>query len=145
MNDTIPETARLTADVALFGERDSQLYVLMIRRGRDPFAGRLALPGGRVNAGEHPEAAAHRELVEETGLRLGVLEYVGVYANPGPDPRGRYVGFVYTTLLDYLPEPTAGDDAASAEWELVDEALATVTELAFDHKQIIHDALRVAL
>lgn len=145
MNDTTPETARLTADIALFGESDGDLYVLMIRRAHDPFAGHLALPGGHVDAGEDTEDAAHRELTEEAGLRLGLLEYVGVYAKPGRDPRGRYVDFVYTASLDYLPEPTAGSDAATAEWVLVDEALATETELAFDHKQIIGDALRVVV
>lgn len=145
MNDTTPETARLTADVVLFGERDGQIYVLMIRRGWEPFAGHLALPGGHVDTGEDTEDAAHRELAEETGLRLGRLEYVGVYATPGRDPRGRYVTFAYTAMLTHTPEPTAGDDATAAEWVLVDEALATATELAFDHKQIIHDALRVAL
>ena len=145
MNDTAPETARLTADVVLFGERDGQMYVLMIRRGWDPFAGHLALPGGHVDTGEATEDAAHRELAEETGLRLGRLEYVGVYATPARDPRGRYVTFAYTAMLTHAPEPTAGDDATAAEWVLVDEVLATGTTLAFDHKQIIHDALRVAL
>jgi 8-oxo-dGTP diphosphatase len=145
VNDTTPETARLTADVALFGERDNALYVLLIRRGWDPFEGHWALPGGHVDTGEETLDAAHRELGEETGLRVGQLEYVGVYAAPGRDPRGRYVDFVYTTRLVDLPEPTASDDATAAEWVLVDEALATATVLAFDHKQIIHDALRVAL
>lgn len=143
--DTPPETARLTADVVLFGEEDDQLYVLMIRRGWDPYAGHMALPGGHVDTGEDTEAAAHLELFEETGLRVGHLEYVGVYAKPGRDPRGRYVDFAYTTLLGRLPEPTAGDDATAAEWVLVDEALASGTKLAFDHQQIIHDALRVAI
>lgn len=145
MNDTTPETARLTADIALFGESDGDLYVLMIRRAHDPFAGHLALPGGHVDTGEDIEDAAHRELAEETGLRLGLLEYVGVYAKPGRDPRGRFVDFAYTARLDHLPDPTAGDDAATAEWVLVDEALATSTVLAFDHKQIIRGALSVAI
>lgn len=147
MNDTTPETARLTADIVLFGRRDGHIHVLMIRRGYDPFAGHLALPGGHVDAGEDIEDAALRELAEETGLRLrpGNLAYVGTYAEPGRDPRGRYVTFAYTGIFDHLPEPTAGDDATAAEWVLVDEALASGTKLAFDHGQIVYDALRVAL
>lgn len=139
-----PEMA-LTADVVLFGERDGQLYVLMVTRRWHPFMGYRALPGGMVETNEETVDAAHRELFEETGLRLGHLEYVGVYAAPGRDPRGRYVSFAYTARLAHLPKPTAGDDAATAEWVLVDEALATGTQLAFDHKQVIGDALRVVV
>jgi 8-oxo-dGTP diphosphatase len=145
MNDATPETARLVTDVALFGERDGQMYVLMIRRGWDPFVGHLALPGGHVDTGEAIETAAYRELEEETGVHVRHLTYVGAYAEPGRDPRGRYVTFAYTARVGHLLKPTAGDDATAAEWVLVDEVLATGTTLAFDHKQIIHDALRVAL
>lgn len=145
MNETTPETARLTADVVLFANHEGQLHVLLIQRGWDPFAGHMALPGGYVDVGEDTEAAAYRELAEETGLHIGRLSYVAAYAEPGRDPRGRYVTFAYTAMLDHLPEPTAGDDATAAEWVLVDEALASGTTLAFDHGQIIHDALRVAL
>lgn len=143
--EATPETVRLTADAVVFGERDRQLYVLLILRGWDPYEGYWALPGGHVDAGEITAAAAHRELHEETGLSVGVLTQVEAYADPGRDPRGRYVTFAYTTLLNHTPRPTAGDDAARAEWVLVDEALAEGIVLAFDHKQIIADALRVAL
>lgn len=139
------ETARLTSDVVLFGKRDGEVFVLMIRRGWDPFAGHLALPGGHVDVDEDTEAAAHRELTEETGLHVGRLTYVGAYAEPGRDPRGRYVTFAYTALLADLPEPTAGDDATAAEWVLVREALLPGTKLAFDHGQIITDAMRALL
>lgn len=146
-NDTtaIPETARLTADVVLFGEDNGDLYTLVIKRRWDPYAGHWALPGGHVDAGEDVEAAAHRELAEETGLRIGRLEFVGTYADPGRDPRGRYVTFAYTARTSHLPFPTAGDDAAVADWVLVDELLATGARLAFDHGRIIHDALRLVI
>jgi 8-oxo-dGTP diphosphatase len=143
--DTVPETARLTADVVLFGESDGHLYALVIRRGWDPYAGHWALPGGHVDAGEDTESAARRELAEETGLRIGALDLVAVYADPGRDPRGRYATFAYTARLAHLPDPTAGDDATDARWVLVDELLATGTRLAFDHKLIIHDALRLVI
>jgi 8-oxo-dGTP diphosphatase len=142
---SLPETARLTADVVLFGERDNALHVLMIRRGWPPYTDYWARPGGHVDVGEDTEAAAQRELAEETGLCIGRVLFVGAYAEPGRDPRGRYVTFAYTARLAHTPTPTAGDDAAEAEWMLVDQALSTGTRLAFDHYQIIHDALRVAL
>lgn len=145
MTDTTPETARLTADVVLLGEHAGQLYALVIRRGWDPYQGHWALPGGHVDVGEDVKDAAYRELAEETNIGVGALEFVGAYADPGRDPRGRYVTFAYTALLGHLPDPTAGDDATEAKWVLVDELLATGAKLAFDHRQIIHDALRVVL
>lgn len=137
------EIANLTADVVLFGlaERTTPC-VLLIRRGWDPFEGHWALPGGHVNANEPTEAAAHRELAEETGLRIGSVEPVGVYAAPGRDPRGRYVTFAYATTVGTLsPQlmPTAGDDAARAAWVSVAKALDSLP-LAFDHRQIVRDA-----
>lgn len=145
MNDTIPETARLTADVCLFGWREGSLYVAAIRRGHDPYAGCWALPGGHVDVDEETLTAAHRELTEETGARVNAnrLEFVGVYAAPGRDPRGRYVTFAYACLLDYTIPLTAGDDATDAQWVLVDDLLADGARLAFDHGQIIRDARRM--
>ena len=142
ISETGPETARLTADVALFSEHERTWHVLLIRRGWDPYAGCWALPGGHVDPGEQTHIAAHRELFEETGLDIGVLRYVGVYAEPGRDPRGRYVDFAYTQTVDGMPEPTAGDDASEARWVPVAEALSTAhMELAFDHGRIVMEAL----
>jgi len=127
---------RLTADVVLIAPG----HILLIRRCHDPFAGRWALPGGRVESGEETATAARRELREEAGLDVAVLIPVGVYAKPERDPRGRYVTFAYTAYLTGGPPvPTAGDDAADARWWPITELLAV--PLAFDHRRIIEDAL----
>ncbi len=142
MTDTGRETARLTVDVVVFGINDGELYVLMIRRAYEPFAGALALPGGHVDPGEDIELAARRELTEETNLDLGgrTLKPVGVYAEPGRDPRGRYVTFAYTVVLPKRPAVTAGDDAADVEWVFVNEVLDPAAKVAFDHARIVRDA-----
>ncbi|WP_063897593.1 NUDIX hydrolase [Frankia sp. ACN1ag] len=138
MTDITTEMARLTADVVALSERDGTPHVLLIRRGWAPFEGRWALPGGHIDPGERPEDAARRELAEETGLHAEDLALVGVWADPGRDPRGRYATWAYRTHLHDLPTPAAGDDAAAAEWVPVERAL---TEgLAFDHEQILRAA-----
>ena len=106
--ETEPEIARMTADIALFGTHDGQMRVLMIRRAHDPFKGRLALPGGHVDTGEHTLAAAYRELFEETGLTVEGLEPVGVYATPGRDPRGRYATWLYSDARPAHEHGSAG-------------------------------------
>lgn len=148
MTDTTPETARLTADVVLFGGGDGASHVLLIKRGWDPFEDHWALPGGHVDQGEEVSAAAVRELAEETGIteaQISVPALVDVYSAPDRDPRGRYVTFAFVATTDGRPAPTAGDDAAEARWWPVREALAGGFKLAFDHGQIIRDAYDIAL
>jgi 8-oxo-dGTP diphosphatase len=141
--DETPETIRLTADVVLFGEFDGAVHVLLIERGWDPFKGRWALPGGHVDLGEDTEDAAHRELAEETGIRVGSLTFVSAYGTVGRDPRGRYVTFAYAGRMPHRLEPAAGDDAVRAEWVRLDRIVSGEVPLAFDHLEIVRDALRV--
>jgi 8-oxo-dGTP diphosphatase len=145
MTETTPETARLTADVVLLCDDHCELYVLVIRRGWPPYEGCWALPGGHVDAGEQIDLAARRELTEETGLTADRLTFIGAYAEPGRDPRGRYVTFAYMSCVSGLPQPTAGDDAVEARWMPVYDLLAGSAPLAFDHGRIIHDALHRAV
>jgi 8-oxo-dGTP diphosphatase len=142
--DEKPEAIRLTADVVLFGEFDGVAHVLLIERGDEPFKGLSAWPGGHADEGEDVKAAAYRELAEETGIHIGPqLKLVGAYQTPGRDPRGRYVTFAYTGRLGHRVEPTAGDDAAKAEWVRLDRVMSGDILLAFDHAEILRDALKV--
>jgi 8-oxo-dGTP diphosphatase len=129
----------LTADVVAL-VAGAGLRVLLIRRGHEPFEGLWALPGGFVDEGERPEDAARRELEEETGLAYaGVLELVGVYGEPGRDPRGWTVSAVYLAALAGEVQVHGGDDAAEARWFATDE----LPPLAFDHHLIVADALEL--
>jgi 8-oxo-dGTP diphosphatase len=132
------ETVRLTADVVLL---TPSRHVLLIQRGWDPYKGYWALPGGHVDPGEKTVAAAHRELAEETGLVVESLDLVGVYADPGRDPRGRYVTFAYVGVGDVRYVLTAGDDAVDALWWPLEKLVRHA--IAFDHYRIIEDAVRV--
>lgn len=136
----------VTVDLVVLTVRDGRLQVMLIERGGEPYAGRLALPGGFVNVKEGLEAAAYRELEEETGVgrRDVVLEQVATYGNPDRDPRGRIVSVVWMALGANLPDPRGGTDAADAMWRPVDGLLGRRRTLAFDHDEILRDGLERA-
>ncbi len=97
--------------------------VLLVRRGRPPGAGEWTLPGGRVEDGESPAAAAVRELREETAIEGRVVAPLGVVKI---EREG-----VHYSIHEFLVEPSGGparasDDAADVRWAHRDELEALV-------------------
>lgn len=134
----------LAVDLAVLTLRDDTLQILMVERGTDPWQGLPALPGGFLDDyREDLDAAAERELTEETGLELdrAYLEQLRTYGAPNRDPRRRVVTVCYLAFIPNLPTPVAGGDAQAAAWTPVQSLLHPRTELAFDHKRIIADAV----
>ncbi|MEW5962209.1 MAG: NUDIX hydrolase [Pseudomonadota bacterium] len=131
-----PVTPLLATDCVVL---DARGRLLVVRRRFPPFSGQLALPGGFVETDETVEAACRRELAEETGVTVDEIRLVGVYSEPGRDPRGPVASVAFLAHVD-AAEPVAGDDAATAEW--IDPSMAG--ELAFDHARIVADALAIA-
>lgn len=126
----------LTADVVLV-TRESRPRVLLIRRKKDPYAGKWAFPGGFVEENEPLGVAARRELMEETGLAVDDLEHLHTTGDPGRDPRGWTVTVVFMARVDAKKmKAVAADDAAEVKWFRLDE----LPELAFDHSQILERA-----
>lgn len=131
----------VTVDCVVLRVTAGLLETLLIRRRHDPGKGRWAAPGGFVQIREPLEAAALRELKEETGISaVSCLLQTGVYGDPKRDPRGRVITIAYmVTLAGKGSAPKAGSDAAGAAWYPVE---ALPDGLAFDHPSIIGDALR---
>jgi 8-oxo-dGTP diphosphatase len=117
----VPKTPLLTTDCVVV---DARGRVLLVRRGKPPFKGKQALPGGFVNIGETVEDACRRELL-------------GVYSDPKRDPRGHTCAVVFLTRIARAT-PKGGDDAAAARWVENWSKL----DLAFDHARILEDAKR---
>ena len=136
----------VTVDIVVFTIRDDALQVLLIERGREPFLGARALPGGFVLPDEDLDRAAKRELAEETGVRPGSwhLEQLASYGGPKRDPRMRVVTVAYWAICSELPVLQGGGDAAAAILTPVEEIESGRIRLAFDHERIVRDAVERA-
>src|SRR3989440_12207047 len=131
--------AALTVDCVVFGYDESELKVLLIERGLQPFKGHWALPGGFVRVEERLDDAARRELVEETGLKNVFLEQLYTFGAIDRDPRERVVSLAYYALVKLSDHRArAATDAANAAWF----AISKTPKLAFDHKDILETALQ---
>lgn len=127
----------VTTDNVIFGYDGTRLRVLLVERGGEPYKGYWALPGGFLNPDEEAGQGALRELREETGLEPAHVEQLHAYSTPGRDPREWVISVAYMALV--RPREVKGsDDAADARWFPLDE----VPQLAFDHADMLRDALK---
>lgn len=128
----------VTADCIVI-TKEAEPKVLLIQRGNEPYKGCWAFPGGFMDMDETTEQCAIRELEEETGLVVSQVQQIGAYSKVDRDPRGRTITVAYLALID-SPVPIKGqDDAASAQWF----PLSTLPPLAFDHAEIMRDAVKL--
>lgn len=146
----------VTVDLVIFTVVDKELQVLLVQRREHPFKDRWALPGGfvrvgegRRDQGEDLDAAALRELEEETGLAQETagripLEQVRTFGKPGRDPRMRVISVAYSAFVrpTLVPLIRAGGDVAHARW--FPAAELPPGGLAFDHDAILEAALAKA-
>jgi 8-oxo-dGTP diphosphatase len=119
--------------ISLPGDR-----VVLVARRFEPLG--WALPGGFVDEGETVEAAAVREVREETGLEVTLTDLLWVYSDPRRDARRHTMSTVFLGVAG--GEPRGGDDAAEARafpWG------GLPSPLCFDHAEILADARRLLL
>ena len=123
-----------TASVVVFNNG----RVLLAQRGVEPFKGYWDVPGGFLEAGELPEAGARRELLEETGLEIRIVDLLGIYI----DTYGE--GNYYTLNIYFIADVVRGelrvmDDVSALEWFALD---ALPNEFAFQHQHAMFADLK---
>ncbi len=147
----------VTTDAVVFGfdKEDRSLQTLLIKRGKakpgevPAFEGHWALPGGFIQKDEPTDECVHRELFEESSMRLfnndkGIepefIEQLKTYSGVDRDPREFVITVAYYALVKKEKyEIKGGDDAIEARWFPID--VIPELNLAFDHAQIIQDAV----
>lgn len=123
----------LTADaVATYNDN-----LVLVERNKEPEG--LALPGGHHESGETLETTAIREMREETGLNFVPDRQLGVYDEPGRDPRGQKVSVVYAG--EAYGEPGSPEEATEVSMIPLSDLEDISEELVFDHEDIISDYL----
>lgn len=143
-DNVIIETGMSCVDLVILVPKENGYKVLSIKRGRPPFVGMWANPGGNIDEGEQPIDAAIRELEEETGLVLdpSKLKYVGLFDKPWRDPRNKNcVSHAFVSILDKFPKVKAADDATDCMWNDVNLEGDMNVKMAFDHNEVIKKAV----
>ena len=128
----------IAVDVVLFTIQGGTLKVLLVKRRRPPYRGAWALPGGMVEPDESVDAAALRELQEETNIGNVYLEQLYTFDELDRDPRGRVITVAYYALVNWQQfQLKARQRVSEASWFPVKR----LPKLAFDHQRIVDDAL----
>ncbi len=130
----------VTVDAVVFTYSGDKTKVLLINRGKEPFKGKWALPGGFIDIDEELEDAVVRELAEETGLAGVQLEQMHTFGTVGRDPRGRQISVAFMGIATKGQDTIkAGDDAAKAQWFDIEEV---PKDMAFDHNEVVRFAIK---
>jgi 8-oxo-dGTP diphosphatase len=136
------QNIKLAADAMVFSGKGDALQILLVRRKYEPYKGMWAIPGGFVEDDEELEAAAIRELQEETGLIVPAMTQLHTFGKVGRDSRGRTVTVTYYAFADAATQKVqGGDDAAEAEWVHV----KGISELSFDHMEMLDMAMKTVV
>lgn len=129
---TVPDG--VTVDIIIYNELGD---ILTIRRGKDPFEGMMALPGGHIDEGEDVYDAIIRETKEETNLTIDRPVLLSAYSSLDRDPRGWYISNLFCAYApdEIMMEAKSGDDAKAICF--IDHNQTILPTMAFDHADMI--------
>lgn len=131
------QNIKVAVDAMVFAGKGEDLKLLLIKRKNNPYQGMWAIPGGFVEDDEELEAAAMRELEEETGLRLPAMQQLYTFGRVGRDTRFRTITITYYAFIEDTTPVLGADDATEAQWLFVKD----IKELAFDHMEMLEMAM----
>lgn len=132
----------MTCDIVILTVRDQHPHVLLVKRAGAPYAGYWALPGGFKDPNETLDQTAMRELREETNFPAPkYLRQFRTYGDPGRDSRTNVVSVAYVAVVPQITDVAGGSDAVDAGVFDVRDIAAGRLDLAFDHQQIVADAV----
>ncbi len=134
---SLPKTPLLTTDAIILDENND---IVLIKRKNEPFRDYWAIPGGFVEIGETVEESCIREAKEETNLDIEIISLVGVYSQANRDPRGHTVTVVFLTKA---VSSTLMPDTDAKQAKKFNISKIGDLNLAFDHNEIIFDAIKL--
>ena len=126
----------ITVDCVIFGFDDKELKVLLIRSDLKKYEDKWSLLGDVVNENEEIDAAAYRVLEQRTGMTDVYLDQVKTFSDPKRHPGGRVITVAYCSLLNIQHYNLQKTDN-----ELHWHSVASIEEMAFDHKSIVEDVI----
>ncbi|GLR15552.1 NUDIX hydrolase [Portibacter lacus] len=126
-----------TVDCVIFGYDNDDLKVLTIECNMDPFMGMISLLGDFITQDEDADSAAKRILKYCTGNEDIFLEEVKSFSKPDRHPFGRVITIAFYSLVPISLTKLTDSADKHLKWVSVDE----ITEMAFDHKEILDNCL----
>lgn len=129
----------VTTDIVIFTIENNELKVLLIKRVKEPFKNKLALPGGFILENEEPEKAALRVLKNKAGISDIYMEQLYTFPGSGRDPRGNIITIAYFALA---PKDKIKLIRSEKTQNPTFHLIKKLPDLAFDHKNIIRYALK---
>ncbi len=133
------KTHELTIDVVVLTIKDNKLQVLLIKRNKEPFKGKWAIPGGFIRLSENLDDAALRILKEKTDVEDIYLEQLYTFGDPLRYPNARVITCAYFALVkaEDVDNIFENENVEYVDWHNV----YTLPDIAFDHKKIIEYSL----
>ncbi|NDV66202.1 NrtR DNA-binding winged helix domain-containing protein [Bacteroides sp. 224] len=129
----------VAVDCIIFGFKEGELFLLLLKRNFEPCKGGWSLMGGFTQESESTDDAAKRVLLELTGLEKVYMEQVGAFSAIDREPNERVISVAYYALINIDEYDRKLVQEHNAYWVNVNE----LPLLLFDHQQMVDKARKI--